>query len=64
MERKLSKYKDPIARYNKMVEMFWEQVEEFRQATDLQSSLSEKLNINTNTNTNTNTDNVLEFRRK
>lgn len=35
MEQELSKYTDPIARYNKMVEMFWKQVEEFKNATQL-----------------------------
>lgn len=30
----LSHYKDPIARYNKMVELFWTGVEELQRATE------------------------------
>lgn len=32
MEQELAKYKDPLARYNAMVSIFWEQFEEFQTA--------------------------------
>ena len=30
LESDLRNYKDPIAKYNRMVELFWKQVEEFQ----------------------------------
>ena len=35
LDQELKKFKDPIARYNAMVSLFWKQVEEFRQAARL-----------------------------
>jgi len=32
LEQELAKYKDPMARYNAMVSMFWDQVELFKAA--------------------------------
>lgn len=34
LDGELRRYKNPIARYNKMVEIFWEGVEEFRKTLD------------------------------
>ena len=33
LEQELNKFKNPISRYNRMVELFWEQVEEFKHIT-------------------------------
>jgi hypothetical protein len=32
LEQELNKFKNPISRYNRMVEMFWEQTKDFQQA--------------------------------
>lgn len=42
LDRELSKYKDPIARYNRMVELFWEGVIELKTALENPSSFIEK----------------------
>ena len=40
IDQELSKYKDPLARYNKMVEMFWTQFSQFQvQLNSLQGEL-------------------------
>jgi len=33
LDQELAKHKNPIVRYNKMVEMFWKQVDEFKLAS-------------------------------
>lgn len=35
LDAQLSKYKDPVARMNKMVEIFWEGVKDFQQALEM-----------------------------
>jgi len=41
LEQQLNKFKDPIARYNAIVSIFWSQVSEFQNAVELQQVLSE-----------------------
>ena len=38
LEQDLNRYKDPVARFNRMVEIFWEQVNTFYQALENPSS--------------------------
>jgi len=42
LDNELSKYKDPIARYNRMVELFWEGVRDLQTALENPSSLIDK----------------------
>lgn len=39
LDQELNKYKNPVARYNRMVELFWDQVTTFQQALENPSSL-------------------------
>jgi len=39
LDQQLSKYKDPTARFNKMVEIFWEGVEKFQKTLENPSSI-------------------------
>jgi len=41
LEQELRKYKDPLARYNAMIKMFWDQFSEFQQAVNLQQITAE-----------------------
>jgi len=41
LEQDLSKYKDPVARYNAMVTIFYKQVEEFQKSLAMQTVLEE-----------------------
>lgn len=44
IQAELSKYKDPTAKMNKMVEIFWEGVEEFKQTLNGEISTQTKVN--------------------
>ncbi len=41
LEQDLSKYSDPIERYDAMVKIFYGQLEEFKKALNIQATLSE-----------------------
>lgn len=42
LDQELAKHKNPIVRYNKMVEMFWKQVDEFKLASQYKPTPKEK----------------------
>jgi len=42
LDQDLNKFKDPTARFNRMVEIFWEQVQVFKQSLEDPSSLLPK----------------------
>lgn len=50
LDRELEKYTDPVARYNKMVELFWKQVFQFQSV--LNGDFEQQ------------TDNVVDFHKK
>jgi len=58
LEQELSHFKDPLARMNRMVQIFWEGVNEFREVTNDPFS---KTNVSSN---NEHKGTVVEFKKK
>jgi hypothetical protein len=55
LDQDLAKYKDPVARYNRMVELFWEGLQNFKEALENPSSLIDKEEVIP--------DNVVKFKK-